>query len=305
MTESWFAGGRVLVLALEGWNDAGDAATGAVRTLREALELQVLADIDPEEYFDYQFNRPLRTAEPRDGSRIVWPGVTLLGPVEPTPLSELTGQRFDVGAEPVRIEDAGTVYLMLGSEPSRRWKLFCQEFLDLLEQHAISSIVTLGALLADVPHSRPISVMATSDDSETRRQLELERSSYEGPVGMPSVLADAAAQAGVPTVSIWASVPHYVHAGPSPKATLALLERLEEVLGLQVPRGELETDAAKWEAGIDSLTAEDEEMVSYIQHLERERDAVESPEASGDAIAQEFERYLRRRERPDDDPRMR
>lgn len=305
MTESWFAGGRVLVVALEGWNDAGDAATGAVRVLRDALDLRVLADIDPEEYFDYQFNRPLRTAEERDGSRIVWPGVTLLGPAEPAPLKTLSGRRFDAGPVPVPIADAGTVYLLLGSEPSRRWRLFCQEFLDLLEQHAISSIVTLGALLADVPHSRPISVIATSDDPETRRQLELERSSYEGPVGMPAVLADAAAQEGVPTVSIWASVPHYVHSGPSPKATLALLEKLEDVLGLVLPRGELEAEAVQWEAGIDSLTAEDEDMVGYIQHLERERDAVDSPAASGDAIAQEFERYLRRRDRPDDDTRLR
>lgn len=304
MPETRFASGRVLVVAFEGWNDAGEAATGVVRALRDALDMRVVADVDPEEYFDYQFTRPLISSADSDRRRIVWPGVTLLGPAEPTPLEELSTQRFAVDTPPVGVEELGSVYLLLGSEPSRRWKMFTQELMELVEAERISSVVLLGAMLADVPHTRPISVFASSENRHVRRQLELERSTYEGPVGILSVLAEAAEAAGIPTVSIWASVPHYVHNAPAPKATLALLAKLEEVLGAVIPRGDLDEDSSTWEAGIDALAEDDEEMASYIQQLERARDAVDSPDASGDAIAKEFEKYLRR-ERPDDDPRGR
>jgi hypothetical protein len=296
----------VLVVAFEGWNDAGEAATGLVRALRDALELRVIADVDPEEYFDYQFTRPLLATDDSEGRSIVWPGVTLLGPADPTPVELLTPERFAIDAPAVAVEETASVYLLLGTEPSRRWKLFTREVLELIDAERISSIVILGAMLADVPHTRPISVFVSSEDKHVRGQLELERSTYEGPVGITSVLADAAGQAGIPTVSIWASVPHYVHNSPSPKATLALLTRLEEVLGLVIPRGDLEAESSTWEAGIDSLAEEDEDMASYIEQLERARDAVDSPAASGDAIAEEFEKYLRRRgDGPEDDPRGR
>lgn len=304
MTETRFASGRVLIVAFEGWNDAGEAATGAVRALRDALETTVIADVDPEEYFDYQFTRPLLSSVDSDRRRIVWPGVTLLGPAEPTPVELLTPERFAVDAPAVGVDELGSVYLMLGTEPSRRWKLFAQEVLEIIESERISSIVMLGAMLADVPHTRPISVFASSENPDVRRELELERSSYEGPVGIVSVLAEAAEVAGIPTVSIWASVPHYVHNAPSPKATLALLARLEDVLGAVIPPGELVEESSTWEAGIDALAQDDDEMAFYIAQLEQARDAVDSPSASGDAIALEFEKYLRR-ERPDDDPRAR
>jgi predicted ATP-grasp superfamily ATP-dependent carboligase len=156
-------------------------------------------------------------------------------------------------------------------------------------------------MLADVPHTRPISVFASSENTRVRESLELERSTYEGPVGILSVLSMAAEQAGIPTVSIWASVPHYVHNAPSPKATLALIDKLEELVNVVIPRGTLVDDAAVWESGIDSLAAEDEDMTSYIAGLEKARDTVDSPEASGEAIAHEFEKYLRRSDdgRPD------
>ena len=151
-------------------------------------------------------------------------------------------------------------------------------------------------MLADVPHTRPITVFASSENSEVRDRFDLERSSYEGPVGIISVLADAAERSGIPTISIWASVPHYVHNAPSPKATLALIERLEDFIELRVDRGSLAEDSKAWESGIDALASDDDDMAAYIQQLEQARDTVDSPEASGDAIAEEFERYLRRRD---------
>lgn len=264
--------GRLLVVAFEGWNDAGDAASGAVVALKQLLDARPIAEVDPEDYFDYQFNRPTVELDD-DGDRvIVWPGVTIYGP-----------------------EADGEIYLMLGTEPSRNWKSFTAEVLETIEDREITGIVLLGAMLADVPHTRPISVFVTSENEEVRKAHELERSQYEGPVGILSVLAEAAEDAGIPTVSIWASVPHYVHSVPSPKATLALIEKLESLVGVEIPRGDLEAQAAAWETSIDTLAGDDDDMASYIAQLEQARDTVDSPEASGEAIAQEFEKYLRRR----------
>jgi predicted ATP-grasp superfamily ATP-dependent carboligase len=191
-------------------------------------------------------------------------------------------------------DNASNIYLLLGTEPSRGWKSFTREVLEVLETNHISSIVFLGAMLADVPHSRPISVFTSSENAAVRAELGLERSGYEGPVGILSVLGDAAEKAGILTMSIWASVPHYVHNAPSPKATLALIDKLEEIVDVVIPRGELVTEAAAWESGIDALAGDDDDMASYIEQLEQARDTVDSPEASGEAIAQEFEKYLRR-----------
>ena len=267
-----FASGRVLVVAFEGWNDAGEAASGAVRVLRDSLELTPIAEVDPEDYFDYQFNRPT-VAHDDDGNRLlIWPSVTIFGPEAASGVS---------------------VHVMLGTEPSRGWKLFTSEILDVVEAQGIDAIVFLGAMLADVPHSRPISVFVSSENAEVRGQFDIERSAYEGPVGILSVLGDAAEKAGIPTISIWASVPHYVHNAPSPKATLAIVEKLEEIIDVAIPRGDLIEESAAWESGIDALAGDDDDMASYIEQLEQARDTVDSPEASGEAIAQEFERYLR------------
>ncbi|BDZ50548.1 hypothetical protein GCM10025867_27890 [Frondihabitans sucicola] len=158
-------------------------------------------------------------------------------------------------------------------------------------------------MLADVPHTRPISIYVGSENPDVRAEFTVERSSYEGPVGILSVLSEALEAAGVPTLSIWASVPHYVHNAPSPKASLAILEKVEEITGVSIPRGDLAEEAAAWESGIDALAAEDDDMAGYIEQLEQARDTVDSPEASGEAIAQEFERYLRKRDgKSGDDP---
>ena len=277
-----FAGGRLLVVAFEGWNDAGEAASGAVRTLKEQLDLVPLTEVDPEDYFDYQFNRPT-VALDDDGNRtLVWPTVTLYGPVAPLelPLADLALDA-DLG---VTGDNGSNVYLLVGSEPSRGWKTFTAEILDAIDANEISAVVFLGAMLADVPHTRPISVFVSSENPGVREQLGVERSSYEGPVGILSVLGDAAEKAGIPTLSIWASVPHYVHNAPSPKATLALIDKLEEIVDVVIPRGDLVDEAEAWETGIDALASDDDDMSSYIEQLERARDTVDSPEASGEAI---------------------
>jgi hypothetical protein len=272
--DDWGRGGSTLVVAFEGWNDAGEAASTAVRTLRDQLGLAPLVEVEPEDYFDYQFNRPVSTFDDKGDRVLTWPSVILSGPAD----------------------GADGVHVLLGTEPSRGWKTFAEEVLDSLSVAGISRIVFLGAMLADVPHTRPIAVFASSENTSVRERFDLERSSYEGPVGIISVLAEAAELAGIPTVSIWASVPHYVHNAPSPKATLALIERLEDFLDVALERGSLVEDAEAWERGIDELASDDDDMTAYIEQLEQARDTVDSPEASGDAIAEEFEKYLRRRD---------
>lgn len=269
-------GRRVLVAAFDGWNDAGEAASSALAHLRDAAEYEPVFSVDPELYFDYQYTRPHIAADAEGKRTLRWPEATLL---RPTTSSE------------------GTELLLLtGVEPARAWQAFANEFVDVALREDVTGFVALGSMMSDVPHTRPISVFAGSDNDQLRASLDLERSSYEGPVGILSALAHAADAAGIPAASLWASVPHYV-AGhtPSPKATLALLDRLEDLTGADISRGSLPTDAAAWEASIDAAAADDEEMTEYIRQLETTRDTWDSPEASGDAIAQEFERYLRRR----------
>ena len=303
---SGFASGRLLVVAFEGWNDAGDAASNAVRTLEEQLELAPLMKVDPEDYFDYQFNRPTISVDD-DGERVLeWPGVTLYGPADPDDGSEPAASSPGFGGLAgdaqlaVSGDNGDNVYILVGTEPSRGWKTFVAEILESVEAHGISSIVFLGSMLADVPHTRPISVFVSSENPSVREALSVERSTYEGPVGILSALADAAEKSGIPTLSIWASVPHYVHNAPSPKATLAIIDKLEEIIDVVIPRGDLVDEAAAWESGIDALASDDDDMTSYIEQLEQARDTVDSPEASGEAIAHEFEKYLRREDgKPD------
>ena len=293
-----FASGRLLVVAFEGWNDAGEAASNAVRTLEEQLELVPITTVDPEDYFDYQFNRPNISLDD-DGNRVIeWPSVTMYGPAD-AGSSDVVPLAADAQLA-VTGDNGANVYLLVGTEPSRGWKTFTAEILDAIDTHGITAVVFLGAMLADVPHTRPISVFVSSENSDVRERLSIERSSYEGPVGILSVLSDAAERAGIPTMSIWASVPHYVHNAPSPKATLAIIDKLEEIIDVVIPRGELVDEAAAWETGIDALASDDDDMTSYIEQLEQARDTVDSPEASGEAIANEFEKYLRREDgKPD------
>jgi len=268
-------GRRIIVAAFDGWNDAGEAASAAASMLRTGGDYEVVHSVDPELYFDYQYTRPQVGLDAEGRRTLTWPEATLLRPAGRT--------------------DEPEIWLLVGVEPARAWQAFAAEFIDVALREDVSGFVALGSMMSDVPHTRPISVFAGSDNDAVRQSLGLERSLYEGPVGILSALGDAAERAGIPTASLWASVPHYV-AGhtPSPKATLALLDRLETVSGIPVPRGELAAEAIAWEASIDAAAADDDEMRDYIHQLEQTRDTWDSPEASGDAIAQEFERYLRR-----------
>jgi len=268
-------GRRIIVAAFDGWNDAGEAASAAAALLRAGTEYEVVHTVDPELYFDYQYTRPQIGLDAEGHRTLTWPEARLLRPVE-------------------RSDDA-EIWLLVGVEPARAWQAFAAEFIDVALREDVTGFVALGSMMSDVPHTRPISVFAGSDNEGVRQALDLERSLYEGPVGILSAIGHAAEGVGIPTASLWASVPHYV-AGhtPSPKATLALLDRLQSLTGIEVPRGELAAEAVAWEASIDAAAADDEEMSEYIRQLEQTRDTWDSPEASGDAIAQEFERYLRR-----------
>ncbi|KQM37220.1 MULTISPECIES: PAC2 family protein [Microbacterium] len=268
-------GRRIIVAAFDGWNDAGEAASAAASMLRADVEYEVVHSVDPELYFDYQYTRPQVGLDAEGRRTLTWPEATLLRPVK-------------------RSDDA-EIWLLVGVEPARAWQAFAAEFIDVALREDVTGFVALGSMMSDVPHTRPISVFAGSDNEGVRQSLGLERSLYEGPVGILSAIGHVSETVGIPTASLWASVPHYV-AGhtPSPKATLALLEKLESITGIAVPRGDLENESRLWEASIDAAAADDDEMSEYIRQLEQTRDTWDSPEASGDAIAQEFERYLRR-----------
>ncbi len=267
----------LMLAAFEGWNDAGNAASQAIDLLLDAWDAEVVHEVDPEDYHDFQVNRP-HVATDDDGERILtWPGTSVS--VARTPVS---GRR---------------VVLVRGIEPSMRWHSYCRELLDQAQRLGVGTVVCVGALLADVPHSRPIPVQVTSEDPRVQALLAVEVSDYEGPVGIVGVLALAARAAGLHSISVWAAVPHYVAQPPSPKATLALLGNLEEILGEPVPLGDLAEEAKAWERGVDELAREDPEVAEYVRQLEEAKDTAELPEASGEAIAREFERYLRRREK--------
>jgi proteasome assembly chaperone (PAC2) family protein len=269
----------VLVAAFEGWNDAADAASAAVDHLLDVWGGELVAVIDPEDFYDFQVNRPTVSGDDEGGRRITWPSTQL-----------------SVASPPGTDRD---VVLLRGIEPNMRWRQFCAELLAGAEQLGASLCLTLGALLADTPHTRPIPVSGTTTDGDLRDRLDLEESTYEGPTGIVGVFQDACMASGMPAVSVWAAVPHYVAQPPCPKATLALLGMVEDVLGITVPLGDLPEDAKAWERGVDELAAEDEEIGDYVRSLEETRDTAELPEASGEAIAREFERYLKRRQRPE------
>lgn len=266
----------VMVAAFEGWNDAGDAASTAVAHLDREWKGEVFAALDAEDYYDFQVNRPTVWL---DGGvrKVTWP-TTRLSVVR-------------IGGDKPR-----DLVLVRGIEPSMRWRSFCNEILGFAHELGVEMVVVLGALLGDTPHTRPVPVSAVTSDPDLARTMDLEETRYEGPTGIVGILQEACTHAGVPAVSLWAAVPHYVSQPPNPKATLALLNRLEDLIGLRIPLGELAEDARAWQLGVDQLAAEDSEVAEYVQTLEEARDTAELPEASGEAIAREFERYLRRRD---------
>jgi predicted ATP-grasp superfamily ATP-dependent carboligase len=265
----------VMIAAFEGWNDAGEAASAVIEHLADIWDAEPIAAMDPEDYYDFQVNRP-RVVIEGGRRRISWRTTRIL-----------VAQHTSLGRD---------VILVQGIEPSFRWRAFAVELMELADSAGVSEVFTLGALLADVAHTRPIPVTAASDDPEARRRFDLEASTYEGPTGIVGVLADAATQVGLLSVSAWAAVPHYAGHTPSPKATVAIISRLESLLDAPIDHGDLDDDAHAWEHGVDELASGDTDVAEYVVSLEEAQDTAELPEASGDAIAKEFERYLRRRD---------
>ena len=208
-------GGRTLVVAFEGWNDAADSASNVAKFICEKISADVVATVDSEDYYDFQFTRPTVSFD-KDGKReITWPSADFCVP----------------GADAlVEHPEYSNLNVLIGTEPSRRWQSFTAEVMEMIDDREIDAVVFLGAMLADVPHSRPISVSSTSQNERVRAELNAERSQYEGPVGILSVLGIALEKANIPSIALWASVPHYVHNTPSPKATLALLIEIENLL---------------------------------------------------------------------------
>ena len=267
----------ILIAAFEGWNDAADAASSTLDRLISEWDAEVVAELDPEDYYDFQLTRPHISVD-GDGTRLLsWPTTRVL-----------------VARPPGATRD---IVLLRGVEPNLRWRQFCEEVLEVAEALGVQLVVALGALLADTPHTRPVPVTGTVSDPELGERLGLEQSRYEGPTGITGVFQDACSAADMPSLSLWAAVPHYVAQAPCPKATLALLSRLEDLLDVSVPVEDLVEDARAWERGVDEMASDDVEVADYVKQLEDQCDTSELPEASGDAIAREFERYLKRRQR--------
>ncbi|MFY9331903.1 MAG: PAC2 family protein [Candidatus Nanopelagicales bacterium] len=265
----------VVICAFEGWNDAGEAASGAIAHLIDVWKATPLAEMDAEDFYDYQSARPMIEVDSHGVRSLTWPTT-----------------RIYVATPPLAPRD---IILVHGTEPNLRWRRFTDELVGLTVELGADFVVTLGALLSDSPHTRPVPVSASTGDSGTARSLAIEPSQYEGPTGIVGVIAHHCVQRGITSVSLWAAVPHYVAQAPSPKASLALVHRIEDLLDIVVPLGDLIEQAHAWEVGVDELAAEDEDVADYVRQLEQARDTTDLPEASGEAIAREFERYLRRR----------
>ena len=272
----------VIVAAFEGWNDAGDAASDALEHLDEIWGARQIIEIDDESYYDYQVNRPVIRQVDGVTRELVWPSMQISHCRPP-------GCDRDI-------------VLMHGVEPNMRWRSFCAELLAIADKLNVDTVVILGALLADTPHTRPVPVSGAAYSPESAKFFGLQESRYEGPTGIAGVFQDACVAAGIPAVTFWAAVPHYVSQPPNPKATVALLRRVEDVLDIEVPLADLPAQAEEWEQAVTEMTAEDEEIADYVAGLEARGDAeIDVNEAmskvDGDTLAAEFERYLRRRGR--------
>ena len=266
----------VLVAAFEGWNDAADAASSAARYLRDRWSARPFADIDPEEFYDFSSTRPHVRLVDGVTRQIEWPSNEISA-------AELPGTSRDV-------------VVLLGTEPQLRWRTFASEVVGLAGRLNIELVVILGALLADVPHTRPVRVTGTAADSHLVERLDLAHSTYEGPTGIVGVLHDAFRQADLPSASLWAAVPHYVAATPSPKASLALVRRTARLLSTSVTTDDLESAADDYERQVSEVVAADDDVSAYVSRLEAsvdEGDLADMEIPSGDALAAELERFLR------------
>jgi proteasome assembly chaperone (PAC2) family protein len=270
-----------MVIAFTGWNDAAEAATGAVSHLLGSwtdpefdVVPELIADVDPEDFYDFQVNRPTIFVDDSSVRNLTWPSTKVFALRTPS-----LPQDFIV---------------VRGVEPSMKWKTFTSELLDLADDLEVEMIITMGSMLADTPHTRPITVSGSGAHPDIARRLGVEISKYEGPTGILGVIQDACLKRGLDAISLWAAVPHYASNSPSPKATLALINALEDFLELTLPQGNLPVESTQWEEEVTDLAKEDSDVAEYVKALEESKDAAELPEATGESIARELERFLRR-----------
>lgn len=267
-----------LVCAFKGWNDAGDAASSAVTFAGESLGAREFATIDPEEFYDFQATRPRIKLIEGQARSIIWPEVQLYEARVPRAPRDLI--------------------LMVGHEPSFRWRTFTSLVVELAEAIGVQMVVTLGALLADVPHTRPVPVTGFASDPALTSRLTLSQSGYEGPTGIIGVLHDACMKADMPSASLWAAVPHYISASPNPKAALTLLRNLEGLVGVAIDAGDLESAAADYERQVNLAVQSDPDIVAFVERLEQAAGEEDEPTfelPSGDAIERDLQRFLRQR----------
>lgn len=269
----------VLVCAFTGWNDAGEAASAALSFLRESFEASPVATIDCEDFFDFTETRPTIRLEGGVSRVIDWPQTSFHA-------AEVPGAEHDL-------------VLLHGAEPQLRWRSYSRSVVEVARELGVTMVISLGALLADVPHSRPVSITGLASEESLVEELDFGRSDYEGPTGIVGVLHEACGRAGMPSASLWASVPHYVAAAPNPKAALALIRRFEGLAGLVVEASELEGAAEQYERQVTAAVASDPDVKAFVEKLEESMDAAGDEEQfprgipSGDAIARDFQKFLR------------
>ena len=279
----------VMVAGFTGWNDAADAASTAVRVLIEGWDATLLASIDPEEFTDFSTIRPHVRLTDGMSREIVWPQVAVWA----------------------ASTTAGDVLLVLGPEPSFKWRTFCEQLLAVARRFDTTMVMTLGALLADVPHSRPVQLMGSATDQALIERFDLQRSRYEGPTGIVGVLHDAFNRAGVASASLWAATPSYAAQLPSPKAALALLRRATDMIGTPPPIGMLASEISEYEEQVEEMISSDDDLPGYVRRLEQMADDDEDDDdddeagdavgdgpaaldvESGDQLIEELEQYLR------------
>jgi predicted ATP-grasp superfamily ATP-dependent carboligase len=268
----------VLIAAFRGWNDGAQAASLAAGYLAKLWGAEQIADVDPEGFFDFQATRPHVSLVDGITRQIEWPE-TAFYHAKPEGLGR-------------------DVVLLLGIEPNVRWRTFTELVVGQVEELGVELVVTLGALLADVPHTRPSPVTGSASDADLVKELGLSTSRYEGPTGIVGVLHDACNKTGIPSASLWAAVPHYVSLTPSPRAAAALCDRLGGLLGIEIDTAELDQAAQTYEEQVSQAVASDEETAAYVEELEHRADTIEEDFElpSGDALAAELTRYLRERE---------
>lgn len=305
------------IAAFEGWNDAGEAASGVISHLGIAWQATPIAAIEPDDFYDFQVTRPV--IEISDGriERLVWPTTRLSlaraggarGPGGPggtdgsgeaggpsgADRPDGTDRPDEAGGASAPESPGKDLVLVHGIEPNMRWRSFTSELVSGLADLGVEMVILLGALLADAPHTRPVPVSVGASDPALSAGISALPTDYKGPTGILGVVQQACTAAGIPSVSLWASVPHYVAQPPNPKATLALLRGVEDILDMPLPLADLSEESRAWERGVDELAQQDSEVADYVRTLEEAKDAADLPQASGDAIAREFERYLRRR----------